>query len=521
MKRICARLLTLAIVAVGAPFQVQGAGVTLVTHGLNGNIDGWVSAMANRIAAYPLFPGTNFSCYDIYFTQSNSAYVPTWRRVSGRAPQNTDAAEILVRLDWRQLANDDYNTYQVAGLVAPVLLQNGFISEWPGHALAELPMHLIGHSRGGSLVCELTKLLGQSGVWIDHLTTLDPHPLNNDGFNDFPYFQVDAPARTYESVLFHDNYFQELNFIAYGEPVAGAYIRQLTTLSGGYGGLTASHSDVHLWYHGTLDFRVPADDSEATITAAERQAWWTVFEQSGANAGFRYSLIGRGSRTANVQPDGPGTSRINDGYNQKWDLGGGTNANRTALGANNGNWATLLRLQLLTTNLVAYGDTNIIEFHYQWARGTNQQATVSIYLDDDLNPYNGNESWVRDFTVTGTTAAQVLRRSGRMVLEATNAVPGDHTLFAKVTANSRSRYLYSPETLSVMSSFTPPRLAIAKHSLTNVQVQVTGAVGQRIVLESSPNLQTWSTIATNWLTQPIWTLIQTPLNDRFYRASVR
>jgi hypothetical protein len=188
-------------------------------------------------------------------------------------------------------------------------------------------MHLIGHSRGGSLVCEISRLLGTNGVWVDHLTTLDPHPLNNDGFFDFIYSAVDAPARTYSNVLFHDNYWQDLNLITYGEPVAGAYVRQLSNLDGGYGGLTASHSDVHLWYHGTVDSRNPASDTEASITSAERLSWWTGYESYGVTAGFYYSLIGGGDRRSIDQPLVRYLA-IRDGNNQWWDFGAGIPSNQ-------------------------------------------------------------------------------------------------------------------------------------------------------------------------------------------------
>ncbi|HMJ64939.1 MAG TPA: hypothetical protein VK615_06285, partial [Candidatus Binatia bacterium] len=258
--------------------MAHGAAVTIITHGLNSDIDDWVLAMGGRMARYPGFQGTNFTCYQIDVVPGINV---TATRIGGVAPAQTDSGEILIKLDWRQLANNSYSTYDVAGAVAPQLLRTNFIPELNGHALVELPLHLIGHSRGGSLICQLSALLGTNGIWADHLTTLDPHPLNNDGFSDFPYTVVDAPARTYENVLFHDNYYQTLDAIAYGEPVSGAYVRRLTNLNGGYGGPGGAHSDVHLWYHGTMDFRVPADDSVATITTAERQTWWTASEASG------------------------------------------------------------------------------------------------------------------------------------------------------------------------------------------------------------------------------------------------
>lgn len=342
----------------------DGAGVTFITHGLNGNADGWVTGLANQIPNYPTFPGAAFTLYKIYFYYSGGYYYLTSTRLAGSQPTTTDSGEILIVFDWSQLADGrSFNTYEIAGAVKPALLSTNFISELNGHALAELPLHFVGHSRGGSFACELTRQLGTNGVWVDHLTTLDPHPLNNDGFDlDFlaGYSAVDAPARTYENVVFHDNYWQNIALAVYGESVFGAYVRQLYNVSGGYQNISDlhyPHSNVHLWYHGTVDTRNSGNDSEALITGAEFSSWYVPYEQYSYKAGFTWSLIGRGDRTSTDQPVGPGYPAIRDGYNQTWDLGAGQTGNRNSLPSNNGNWPNVIKLNVVSTNTAPQGAT--------------------------------------------------------------------------------------------------------------------------------------------------------------------
>ena len=501
----------------------RAAGVTIITHGLNSNIDDWVLAMARAMAVYPRFPGARFTCYEIYFTAVDSTYVPAWRRLGGDAPAETDSGELLIKLDWRQLANDDYSTVDVAAMVVPPLLQTNFISELNGHALAELPLHLIGHSRGGSLVAQMSRLLGTNGVWVDQLTTLDPHPLNNDDFNDFPYTVVDAGVRTYENVLFHDNYYQTLNLVFNGEPVAGAYVRELTSLDGGYGGVSASHSDVHLWYHGTIDWRIPADDSVATLGNDERQSWWTQAEDLGASAGFYYSRMGGGDRLATNRPAGAGTSRVRAGYNQRWDLGAGVADNRASLPAPRGDWPNLIRVNLAGPTFMAQGQSNDITLDYQWAGPTANNATVQLYLDDDFNPHNGNERLLHEFLAAGTTATNVGQVTVNFRVALTNSLPGDHALFARISAAGYVRYLYAPERLAVFSSSDAPRLGLMLEPGGQVRLDVTGRAGQRVVLESTGDFQSWQPFATNWLTTDQWSDIgQAVVGDRrFYRGVLR
>lgn len=519
--------LGLAIVLLGLPHSSSAGGVTIITHGLNGNADGWVTGMATNIGRYAKFPGTNFTGYEMYFFASNSSYYLTSARVAGSAPTNPASGEIIVTLDWRQLADgSSYNTYQVAGAVLSALLSTNFISELGGHALAEFPLHLIGHSRGGSLMCELSRLLGTNGIWVDHLTTLDPHPLNDPSFplDSFLYPAVDAPARTYENVLFHDNYWQNGGtFSVNGLSVAGAYSRRLTVSSGGYSGVAEAHSDVHLWYHGTLDWRVPTSDTEATLTSSERSNWWVGYESGGTNAGFRYSLIGGFDRASTDQPLGAGLGAICDGLNQRWDFGVGATDNRVSLPANDGNWPSLIKFNRLNTNAVAQGEAAPFLYYYQWAQPGTNLATLGIYLDDDFNSLNTNQTLLQQVSLPGTGSGFISIAMTNLTLAASNAAPGVHAFFAKLNAGNNSRILYAPELVQVLPARTLPTLGITPLAAGQFRVTVAGLVGQTLVLQGSPDLANWSPLATNTLNSGVWLYTNAPPAappQRYYRATL-
>jgi len=85
------------------------------------------------------------------------------------------------------------------------------------------PVHLIGHSRVVSLMCGNQPLcLGTNGVWVDHLTTLDPHPRMIRIFHWISFFirRTMRLAATYQNILFHDNYWQNNSTLISGEPVS-------------------------------------------------------------------------------------------------------------------------------------------------------------------------------------------------------------------------------------------------------------------------------------------------------------
>lgn len=514
--------------------RCAGSGVTIITHGYSGDVNGWITGMADAIPSYAALSRSNFTTYKLTLTtDGNGNYFYQTSRTNGVAPFVSTSGEIFVKLDWSQMAggvttgNYDLSTYDVAWAASQVLLMTNAIAELGGHALVEFPLHLVGHSRGGSLMAELSRLLGTNGLWIDHLTTLDPHPLNNDGNTD-PVLVTDASANhVYANVLFSDNYWQDLSGAFYdpsGEAVSGAYNRQLTTLPGGYNNtssLSPYHSNVHLWYHGTISLVTPTSDTEASLSSSERQAWWTGFEQQGTNAGFEYSLLGAGNRQSTSQPVGPGFPSIVDGYNQWWDLGAGTSNNRTPLAANSGQWPSLIKINLTSTNVVPAGTALAARLYYQYG-GSFSNAALQVFLDPDSNPFNSNETRVLQTVLTNSGVGSVYAINTN--LDTSTVTAGTYRMYASISDGTHSRYVYAPEIVQVLPPSQPPLLDIQGSAGTALRIGITGAPGATVVLQNSTDLHNWVAAATNTLTSGRWVYTNSsPASNAalFYRAMLR
>jgi len=99
---------------------------------------------------------------------------------------------------WDSLASlglGEIPTTEIAKTTLSALIETPF-APFLSKPISELPVHLIGHSRGGSVVCELARDLGNLGIWVDQVTTLDPRPVGG--------LVGDASATIYENVLFAD-----------------------------------------------------------------------------------------------------------------------------------------------------------------------------------------------------------------------------------------------------------------------------------------------------------------------------
>jgi len=507
-------LVLIAALAVSIP-QADAGGVTVITHGFNSDITSWILPMASRFPGHPGFPGTQLTCYQIEITASGGGFASMATRLDGPAPDASNSGEIVVKLDWSSIDTGPTSTGQVAAAAASALLATGLIPENDGRPLAELPLHLIGHSRGASVVSEISRELGKRGVWVDHLTLLDPVPVDTYG---------DAAVQVWENVLYADNFYQQLGefLIPQGSPVSGAYNRKLLTLPSGYTYLSgANHSDVHLWYHGTVQLGTPATDTQASITSSMRSTWWTAAESSGTATGFHYSRIGGGDRLSSATPAGTGTDAINKGYNRLWDLGAGTSANRSLVTGKNALWPSLITARRTTPASLPAGTAFNLELRYQSDDASAGAPLLTVTLDPDANPWNGNEIAIDTRPLTASGPANVLTEN--LALTVPPALTGGYRIAARIQQSGRTRHLQAAGTLVVTPALPPPAIDRGTLGFTGglFRFTVLGSPGQSVRIEAAETLGNWQGIATRTLDSATWLFSDpdTALHPkRFYRV---
>ncbi|MEW5801748.1 MAG: hypothetical protein AB1847_06540 [bacterium] len=69
-------------------------------------------------------------------------------------------------------------------------------------------LHFIGHSRGAVVNSEVVERIVSAGYVVDHVTTLDPHPVNGT-LPPLMFDFEDAEPRTWQGVTWADNYWRE------------------------------------------------------------------------------------------------------------------------------------------------------------------------------------------------------------------------------------------------------------------------------------------------------------------------
>lgn len=420
----------LILVLLTSRVEALGAGVTVITHGQafqnKPGAPDWTSSMAREIAAKAGTPWENVSLYRIVIEQAGFSTEPRlslFEKVDGPDEISSGSGEIIVLLDWAEVAGIlEATTQQIARIVLPTLV-NDVRSSGLDAPLAELPLHLIGHSRGGSVMSELAGLLAEQGIWVDHLTTLDPHPVR-------PPCGTDAEVRLFSSVVFADNYFRSKGDILCiprkanpdGVNVIGAYNRELDEAALAKGGYGISHSNVHLWYFGTIDPETPTTDGEANIIEEVRTQWYLPSEDRGASTGYFFSRIMGGRRML------AGLGKAYQG-----------NAERiTPSRISTAPWP----------NAMLEYDEDGQRVSYWYSTVNNDSTTIRFGTDKDRNPYNG-------LSGNEITQLKLAKDSTRLTLRASfpwvpKSEEDKHYLYAKITDGIHTRYYYVQKPLRVV-----------------------------------------------------------------------
>jgi hypothetical protein len=403
-------------------------GVTLITHGFGGGIGDWVTTMANVVAQQtgPLASQPRLKMTVTDTGQQGSPISVSTSVMPGSPPISSwGSREVLVLLDWSSIAGSFSNFYTrttgaIGAAVANALLAPTGVAGF-NIPLAQLPMHMIGHSRGASLVSEISRGLAQRGVAVDQLTYLDPHPV--DGVNEPLGMNFnDAPMRVYDNVTFADDYWRtdganSLDFT--GEAVAGAANLQLTesVMSGSGNGYSTEHSDVHLWYHGTI--APPAGPFQNSDGGASVGAnWYAAPHPRRDSTGGRYTRIANSGTRPAAGLKSAGATREAVAL--------------TVTGANV--WDNVFIAGLSSDTTVVQGTNVTVPIQFVDA---NDDATITVGFDRDDDPYNGV------FGSTSVATSTIAGESFFAQVPTTNS-SGGFRVFAKISNGTTTRYWYAP-----------------------------------------------------------------------------
>ncbi|HWB20010.1 MAG TPA: hypothetical protein VG711_06905 [Phycisphaerales bacterium] len=370
---------------------------TVIVHGFTtGEKGSWVQAMAGAVL------GRTGGVGSVYRYTGDTG---VWTSVSGIG--DGSAQNIVLIFNWvPESAGVDsgpnWHYVQAAGDVLYAMMRDAAYASGnsgPNDLATGRVMHFMGHSRGACVISETIRRFALAGIPVDQMTTHDPHPV--DGTLDSPYnFDWGDPTpMRWNNVTWADNYWRAdgggiINGLDFdGIPLSNVFNTGLSESVLNSGGYSFSHSDVHLWYHGTVDLSPNPNDGEQTITNAMRSTWWAP--DGYTQRGYYYSVIGGGSGlrpaiSAGVAPAADSAPTIYNGdFDQGtyagWSYHGGNGANVISEA---GNWYDRLNsgAPTLTHNrfFVPSGPTQVsLKLRRNGTGSTNDVVKIALQRDDD------------------------------------------------------------------------------------------------------------------------------------------
>lgn len=418
-----------ALAGAGSAFA---GGITIVTHGFNADMV-WVNAMADGIARRAGTPGVDVTRVNLVVTQVGSNLVVAMSPMSVAPEAGFSTGEFVIGLDWTAIDSfargeplpedvEDAVATQNVGQAVSLYLQSWI---YGGQSILAHPVHLIGHSRGGALVASLARTLGEHGIWVDHLTTLDPVNVS---------FFGDAVPVVASSVVFADNFWQN-NAVPSGRQLTGSFDQKLGALG------SSNHSLIHSYYYGTIDTAATGDGECLSCISP---AWYTqdVDVHGRSRSGFWYSRIAGGDRATGQAAAGllgslGGTAIVG--------VGG-----RQAVTATQPAWPNAFEVSTDLAEINA-NDPNLTEFYYQ---STGNAVQVSAYAADDHNPAHGG--LLLGTISLGPSATPAFASVAWNTTPPAREQP--YTIYLAITevGNGRTRYAYDTNTITVLPANSCP-----------------------------------------------------------------
>ena len=274
---------------------------TIITHGFTiGEKGAWVQSMADSIVQR----AKTGSIFRYQASTGELTIVPS-------EFTNGAADVVVIIFNWTDESagvseGPNWNYAQAAGDVLYSILRDATYAPGavgPFDLVSGRIVHFIGHSRGACVNSEAVRRLAIAGIDVDQVTTLDPHPV--DGTLDAPLDEQwgDPTPVKWSNVAWADNVwradgggFNALDFD--GIPLDDAFNTLLNESALNCCAYSFAHSDVHLWYHGTIDVDEESCDGEQCITATMRDSWWP---DGWTEIGWFYAYLGGGSK---LRPSG-------------------------------------------------------------------------------------------------------------------------------------------------------------------------------------------------------------------------
>ncbi len=317
-------------VALGGDAQPQ-YGTTVITHGyqLSGFLPAWPGTLAEAIRQ-------RAGGGRIFQYQASTGALDL---VAGSA---NEAGETVLIFDWAADSNDGQpgRSEAAADALLAALIHH---SRGPSASIPSSPLHLIGHSRGTVVNSEVAERLIANGLTVAHVTTLDPHDWGNAGIPgvsdpgvtdwdvnawhpEYPRYDAfgESPGiQTWEGIDFADNYFQqdgsnEVLTNPWGKLLPGAANLGFPDSFG------IRHSQVHTWYHGTVDTLAGTDGAGIAIPSfwydnpgghPDCNTSFRDWSLARSEDGFWFSDLSGGSATRCPETEySPGVSRVTVGF---------------------------------------------------------------------------------------------------------------------------------------------------------------------------------------------------------------